>query len=103
MGDGSGFTTAAGDDGCDTAVGVKPAFTFDAVDVTRSLTAPAFSIVAALLGGGGGAAVGAAVVDAPSADDAAEEDAPVICCERCAETILDLAWEKFGSVATADA
>ena len=107
MGDGSGFTTAAGDDGCDTAVGVKPEFTFEAVDVTRSFTAPAFSIAAALLGGGGGAAAGMAAgvaeVDASPVDDTAEEDTPVTCCERWAETILDLAWVKLGSAATADA
>ena len=105
MGDGSGFTTAAGEDDCDVAVGVKPAFTFDAVDVIRSLTAPAFSIAAALLGGGGGAAAGAAVleVDAPPAEEAAEEDAPVTCCECWAETMLDLACVKLGSAATAAA
>ena len=107
MGDGSGFTTAAGDDGCDTAVGVKPEFTFEAVDVTRSFTAPAFSIAAALLGGGGGAAAGVAdagaEADASLVADAADADTPVTCCERWAETILDLAWVKLGSAATADA
>lgn len=109
IGDGSGFTTAVGDEGCDTAVGVKPEFTFEAVDVTRSFTAPAFSIAAALLGGGGGAAAGMAAgvadadADASLVDDAADADTPVTCCERWAEIILVFAWAKFGSTATADA
>ena len=103
MGDGSGFTTAAGDEACDTAVGVKPEFTLEAVDVMRSFTAPAFCIAAALLGGGGGAAAGVAEADASPVADAADADTPVTCCERWAETILVLAWAKLGSAATADA